>query len=215
MGNKKPLAPSQSDSQQTVVPESLYMSIQKALVLEKQLEENSRKEELKSKLRYAKDRASLHKRSNTLPSDWKYHPLTARHRVPNKSPAPIPTFPKKNTRRNPHNKSAPFGNWIAWREFKALDEAAKITTLTGLPYPMNEKIKNPLEKDSGVVHWIGDFAVKAFNDSYQMYVNNNNKKNVRKAKITDCYYLKFEDCYLFYITIEAIEQKNRGFYDIT
>ncbi|GKE11780.1 hypothetical protein Tco_1415331 [Tanacetum coccineum] len=90
MGNKKPLAPSQSDSQQTG---------RKALLLEKQLEENNRKEELKSKLRYAKDRARFHKRSNNLPSDWKYYPLTARHCVPNKSPAPIPAFPKKNAVR--------------------------------------------------------------------------------------------------------------------
>ena len=57
-----------------VVPESLYMYIQEALVLWEQLQANTSDKDLQSKysdvLRMMDISATLHKYDNDLPSDW-------------------------------------------------------------------------------------------------------------------------------------------------
>ena len=47
------------------------------------------------------------------------------------------------------------------------------------------------------------------------YVNKDNQENISDAKILDCYYLKVDKEYLFYMTIKATEQSKRGKYEIS
>ncbi|GJW13275.1 hypothetical protein Tco_0017408 [Tanacetum coccineum] len=81
------------------------------------------------------------------------------------------------------------------------------TTRIGLPFPMDEEIFTRLRVDDEFVTFICDFAVNVFNKSCQMYRNKNNKKNISNAKVKECKYAKVRPCYLFYMTIEVVEQK--------
>nr|GEX54826.1 hypothetical protein [Tanacetum cinerariifolium] len=101
----------------------------------------------------------------------------------------------------------------AWQKFKRRD--AKITALTELSILTLEQDKKPLTATSDLVRYIGAFAVDVFNKCSQMYINKGNKKNVSDAKIMDCKYLKFEEDYLFYVTLKAIEQGIPGVYETT
>ncbi|GJS95729.1 hypothetical protein Tco_0802697 [Tanacetum coccineum] len=227
-GNKKCLAPSQSDSQETVrrvtrsktskepklvVPKNLYQFIQEALLLDKQIKEGKSDGGMESKMLDVMSKidvvSKFYKTLGRLPSDWKYHPDTASICVPiTCHPIPAKKKPKKLP-RNPHMQCVPLDErgQKAWREFKKRDENAKITALTEICYPTPEEDKQPVEKTSGLVSFISAFAVQ--------YINKGSKKNVSDAKIMDCKYLKYEDFYLFYVTLEAIEQGNLGVYETT
>ncbi|GJY49382.1 40S ribosomal protein S13 [Tanacetum coccineum] len=225
---KKRLAPSQrvtrsktSKEPKLVVPENLYQFIQEALLLEKQIKEGKSDRDFESKMQDVMSKidvvSKFYKTLGRLPSDWKYHPDTASICVPKKShPVPAKKKPKKLP-RNPYMECVPLDELgqKAWREFKKRDEDAKITALTAICYPTPEEDKQPVEKTSGLVSFISAFAVEVFNKCYQMYINKGNKKNVSDAKIVDCKYLKYEDFYLFYVILEAIEQGNLGVYETT
>nr|GEX02683.1 hypothetical protein [Tanacetum cinerariifolium] len=101
----------------------------------------------------------------------------------------------------------------AWQKFKRRD--AKITALEDLSISTLEQDKTPLTTTSDFVRYIGAFAVDVFNKCYQMYINKGIKKNVSDAKIMDCKNLKFEEDYIFYVTLKAIEQENHGVYETT
>ncbi|GJR08675.1 hypothetical protein Tco_0791327 [Tanacetum coccineum] len=221
VGNKKRLAPSQSDSQEPklVVPKNLYLFIQEALLLEKQIKEGKREMDFESKRQDVMTRidelTTIYKTMEWLPSDWKYHPDTASICVPKKShPVPAEKKPKKIP-RNPYMQCVPLDDLgqKAWQKFKRRD--AKITALEDLNILTLEQDKTPLTTTSDFVRYIGAFAVDVFNKCYQMYINKGIKKNVSDAKIMDCKYLKFEEDYLFYVTLKAIEQGNRGVYETT
>lgn len=202
------------------VPQNLCIYVHLALEVEQELKTNITDEALSSRLTYLKERiallANIHKSNGDLPSDWEYHPDTASICVPRQVPA-NKQKPKEKPPRNPHIDSAPLVGMAKsyWRNFKKLDRSRKTTTLIGLPFPTDEEIKTRLEVDNEFVTFIGDFAVGVFNDSCQMYFNKNNNKNISGAKIMECKYLKVRPCYLFYMTIEAVEQGKLGVYEIT
>ncbi|PWA60352.1 AMMECR1 domain-containing protein [Artemisia annua] len=233
--NKKRLAPSQSDSQETgrvtrsktskepklEVPKNLYQFIQEALLLDKQKKEGKGDMVLESKMRDVMSKidvvSKLYKMLRCLPSDWKYHPDTAGICAPVKC---LPVRAKEKPKKIPPN---PYIQCVqlnklgqkAWREFKKRDEEAKITALEGICYPTPEQDYNPVDLTSGLVSFIGAFAVEVFNKCYQLYIDKGNKKNVSDSKIVDCKYIKYEDFYLFCVTLEAMEQGNLGIYETT
>nr|GEY01684.1 hypothetical protein [Tanacetum cinerariifolium] len=204
VGNKKCLAPSQSDSQEPklVVPKNLYLFIQEALLLEKQIKEGRREMDFESKrqdvMTKIDELTTIYTKMEWLPFDWKYHLDTASICVPKKShPVSAEKKPKK----------IPLCPRLAALFTKTALEDLSILTV--------EQDKTPLTTTSDFVCYIGAFAVDVFNKCYQMYINKGIKKNVSDAKIMDCKYLKFEDDYLFYVTLKAIEQENRGVYETT
>ncbi|PWA66779.1 Nucleotide-binding, alpha-beta plait [Artemisia annua] len=73
-------------SNELVVPESLYMYIQDALVLWEQLEANTSDEDLQSKYSYVRHRmdlnAMIQKMNNDLPSDWSLSDVHLSGQVP-------------------------------------------------------------------------------------------------------------------------------------
>ncbi|GJT12495.1 hypothetical protein Tco_0859537, partial [Tanacetum coccineum] len=118
---------------------------------------------------------------------------------------------------NPHIDSTPLEDElakVAWQNFKKLDETFNKTTRIGLPFPMDEEIFTRLRVDDEFVTFICDFAVNVFNKSCQMYRNKNNNKNISNAKVKECKYAKVRPCYLFYMTIEVVEQKKIEVYEI-
>nr|GEW21098.1 hypothetical protein [Tanacetum cinerariifolium] len=64
------------------------------------------------------------------------------------------------------------------------------TAHDGIMYPIHKKIITRLSKGLALFCFIGDFAVHAFNKSYQMYVNKDRNENIQSAQFVKCYYRK-------------------------
>ncbi|GKC38851.1 hypothetical protein Tco_1051235 [Tanacetum coccineum] len=67
-------------------------------------------------------------------------------------------------------------------------------------------------KDDMVVDLLGKFAVDTFNKSCHMYVNKDEDNKVSGAEFMECKFYKLTKEYIFYMTIEAIEQGIPGVY---
>ncbi|PWA52920.1 hypothetical protein CTI12_AA449970 [Artemisia annua] len=68
-------------------------------------------------------------------------------------------------------------------------------------------------KDDRVVDLLGNFAVNTFNKSCQMYVNKDEDNQVSGAEFMECKFYKLTSKYIFFMTIEAIEQGIPGVYE--
>ncbi|GJV51704.1 hypothetical protein Tco_1447445, partial [Tanacetum coccineum] len=81
----------------------------------------------------------------------------------------------------------------------------------GVTYPIDTKTLTRLTKGLALFRFIGDFAVQAFNKSYQMDRN----ENIQSTQFVKSYYHKLPSSYLFRMTIEATEQGYAGSYEAT
>ncbi|GKB70630.1 hypothetical protein Tco_0932042 [Tanacetum coccineum] len=82
---------------------------------------------------------------------------------------------------------------------------------------LNSCVRHPIQnlvtvEDDMVVDLLGKFAVDTFNKSYQMYVNRDEFNKVSGAEFMECKFYKLDKEYIFYMTIEAIEQGIPGVY---
>nr|GEX82647.1 40S ribosomal protein S13 [Tanacetum cinerariifolium] len=82
----------------------------------------------------------------------------------------------------------------------------------------NKHEQYPYEKylhtvdDVMVVDILGKFAVKTINKSCKLYVNKDEDNQVSGAEFMECKFYKLTLKYIFYMTIESIEQGMRGVY---
>ncbi|PWA39287.1 DNA-binding domain-containing protein [Artemisia annua] len=170
------------------IPKKLYDLIQNAAKARKSLKLNSNNRFAKRKLEYYEPRiprvALYYRCTDELPSDWKY------------SPNYHGSYPLSN-----HEQKV-------WNEF-TMNDTTKANSCECFP------IKNliTVEKDDKVVGLLGKFAVDTFNKSCHMYVNKDEDNTVSGAEFMECKFYKLTKKYIFYMTIEAIEQGIPGVYE--
>ncbi|GJT71000.1 hypothetical protein Tco_1030286 [Tanacetum coccineum] len=206
------------------IPKRLYDLIQKVAKLNESVKLNSNNRFAKSKLEYYKPyicaAVAYYKVTNQLPCGWKYDPETSFMAHVPKPPTPLKPKPKPKMKKKKKIK-------ITWSSYNYHGS-----------YPMNkdeQKIWNlfivtdkaeankheqyPYEKhlhtvdDVMVVDLLGKFAVNTFNKSCKLYVNKDEDNQVSGAEYMECKFYKLTLKYIFYMTIEAIEQGIRGVYE--
>ncbi|GJW42242.1 hypothetical protein Tco_0071041 [Tanacetum coccineum] len=204
------------------IPKPLYDLIQNAARARKSLKLNSNNRFAKRKLEHYEPRiprlATFYRCFHELPSNWKYDPETSfmahvpKPPTPPPKPKPKPKTKKKKIKitwssfnyhgRYPLNKD----EQKVWNEFTVNDKTKA-----------NSCVRHPIQnlvtvEDDMVVDLLGKFAVDTFNKSCQMYVNRDEDNKVSGAEFMECKFYKLTKEYIFYMTIEAIEQGIPGVY---
>nr|GFA83351.1 hypothetical protein [Tanacetum cinerariifolium] len=100
---------------------------------------------------------------------------------------------------------------LIWSEF--LDGDKDVPALGAVDLLAVDEVKRPLEIKNPIVSQIGNFAVAAFNEAVEMYVNKGEDNNIHDIEIMKCKYINMKSAYYFYITIEAIEERKHGVYE--
>ncbi|PWA60795.1 hypothetical protein CTI12_AA380060 [Artemisia annua] len=173
------------------IPKDLYDLIQNAAKAREFLNRNPDNRSAKRKLEDYElmihiDSVFYRCDTDELPDDWRYSP-------------------------NYHG-SYPMNDGYAkdvWDEFRMKDTAEARDHLF---YPIDEFL-NMVDKDHKVVDLLGRFAVDTFNRSCQMYVNKDEANQVSVAEFMECKFFKLPETYIFYMTMEAIEQGIPGVYE--
>lgn len=204
------------------IPKRLYDLIQNAAKARKSLKLNSNNRFAQRKLDYYEPKISRVAKYcqyfEDLPSDWKYDPETSfMAHVPKPPPPPKPKTKKKKKKKikitwsspNYHG-SYPWNNHEqkVWNEFTTSDTTEAYDCEC---FPIKNLVM--VQKDEGIVNLLGKFAVDTFNKSCHMYVNKDEDNMVGRVVIMECKFLKLTKKYIFYMTIEAIEQGIHGVYE--
>ncbi|GJT59407.1 putative reverse transcriptase domain-containing protein [Tanacetum coccineum] len=202
------------------IPKPLYDLIQNAARARKSLKLKSNNRFAKRKLEHYEPRiphlATFYRCFHQLPSNRKYDPETSfmAHvpKLPTPRPKPKPKTKKKKIKitssslnyhgRYPLNKD----EQKVWIEFTVNDKTKE-----------NSCVRHPIQnlvmvEDDMVVDLLGKFTVDTFNKSCQMYVNRYEDNKVSGAEFMECKFYKLTKEYIFYKTIEAIEQGIPGVY---
>ncbi|GKA40206.1 hypothetical protein Tco_0732799 [Tanacetum coccineum] len=211
------------------IPERLYDLIQNAARVRKSLKLNSNNRSAKRKLESLE--SDIHVVSTCckfitedLPTDWIYDPETSMAHVPKPPTSPKPKTEKKKKKKTTRTKEIQI-TWSSpnyhgkyplkndelevWNLFRRTENAeAQAHMVAGVG-----KDLNMVDKDDMVIPLLGKFAVDTFNRSCQMYVNEDEDNQVSGAEFMECKFYKFSSMYIFYMTIEAIEQGIPGVYE--
>ncbi|GJT59408.1 hypothetical protein Tco_1002941 [Tanacetum coccineum] len=199
------------------IPKPLYDLIQNAARARKSLKLNSNNRFAKRKLEHYEPRiprlATFYRCFHELPSNWKYDPETSFMAHVPKPPTPPPKpKPKPKTKKKKIKITCSSLNYhgrypLNKDEQKGRNEFTKA----------NSSLRHPIQilvtvEDDMVVDLLGKFAVDTFNKSCQMYVNRDEDNKVSGADFMECKFYKLTKEYIFYMTIEAIEQGIPGVY---
>ncbi|GJX12222.1 hypothetical protein Tco_0202081 [Tanacetum coccineum] len=203
------------------IPKRLYDLIQYAARARRSLKLNSNNRFAKRKLEYYEPKIPrlamyyMHI-SEELPSDWKYDPETSfMAHVPKPPPPPPKPKPKRKKKKIKITWSSPnyHGRYPltndeqkVWNKF-TMNDTTKANSFEC--YPIENLVT---VKDDMVVDLLGKFAVDTFNKSCHMYVNKDEDNMVSGAEFMECKFYKLTKEYIFYMTIEAIEQGIPGVY---
>ncbi|GJR05283.1 40S ribosomal protein S13, partial [Tanacetum coccineum] len=206
------------------IPKKLYDLIQKVAKLSETVKLNSNNRFAKRKLEYYKPwihgAVAYYKATDQLPRGWKYDPETFFMAHVPKPPTP----PKPKPKPKPKTKKKIKITWSSYNyhgSYPMNKDEQKIWNM----FRMKDKAEaNKLEKyphekhlhtvdDVIVVDLLGKFAVNTFNKSCKEYVNKDEDNQVSGAEFMECKFYKLTTKYIFYMTIEAVEQGIRGVYD--
>ncbi|GKF17178.1 40S ribosomal protein S13, partial [Tanacetum coccineum] len=153
------------------IPEDLYQVISEAASLRMSLKTNKNDKDSKNMLCDKEETINLlamyYKAFHVLPSSWEYNHETALSLNLPKPPKPpkkkkikrIPGSPP-NIKRIPLNEE----EHKVWMKFKTIDEAIEANECVS--FPMEKRLVAVKDTDP-LVDLIGEFAVDAFNKSYQ------------------------------------------------
>nr|GEU82417.1 40S ribosomal protein S13 [Tanacetum cinerariifolium] len=201
------------------IPQSLYDLIQKVAKFTESLKVNPDNRFAKRKLKYyepcMRGAVAYHRALDELPLTWKYDPETFfMAHVPK---PPTPSKPKPKTKKkikitwksyNYHGSySLNYDELKVWNSFRMTEKAESNEFEE---YPYREHLHTV--GDVMVVDLLGKFAINTFNKSCQMYVNKDEDNQVSGAEFMECKFYKLTSKYIFYMTIEAIEQGIHGVY---
>ncbi|GKC56150.1 hypothetical protein Tco_1083748 [Tanacetum coccineum] len=196
------------------IPKVLYDVITDAASIRGSLRTNKNDKGLRRNL-YAKERrikllAIYYKSTRELPSSWEYNHKTA---IFTHVPKPLKP-PKKKIKRKIVRLPTINGTLLneeeqkVWMKFETMNKKVKAHEF--ISFPMK---KIQVAVTDPVVDFILGFAVEAFNDFYHKYVKEHGSKNITQAVPVECKYYKLTSEYLFYVTIDAIEQGKPGVYE--
>ncbi|GJZ38375.1 hypothetical protein Tco_0584938 [Tanacetum coccineum] len=98
-----------------------------------------------------------------------------------------------------------------WLEFKEFAKGTAKLDDTHDKYVELGKVS--IRLDHPIVLLIGNFAVTAFNKNWEMHIKKSEENHIHDFEFMECKYVKTDEAYYFFMTIEAIEEGNLGVYE--
>ncbi|GJX53970.1 hypothetical protein Tco_0282339, partial [Tanacetum coccineum] len=100
-----------------------------------------------------------------------------------------------------------------WLEFAEFDKGKGTAKLDDTNDKYVELGKVSIRLDHPIVLLIGNFAVTAFNKNWEMHIKKGEENHIHDFEFMECKYVKADNAYYFFMTIEAIEEGNLGVYE--